>query len=161
MARTHAAPTQMLMTWWHRLSKLPGGRWMFSVFLGQLAPYTGTMGARVEELTPGYARWRLRDRRKVRNHLNSVHAVALMNLAEVASGTAMIAALPVGVRGIVTGLSMEYLKKARGTLIAECRCTIAPVTIERQESIEAIITDAEGDVVARATATWKLSPAQP
>ena len=158
MARTHAAPTQLLMTWWHRLSKLPGGRWMFSAFLGRLAPYTGTMGARVEELRPGYARWRLRDRRKVRNHLNSVHAVALLNLAEVASGTAMIASLPVGVRGIVTGLSMEYLKKARGTLIAECRCAIAPVTIEREESVEATITDAAGDVVARATATWKLSP---
>ena len=158
MAKTHSAPTVMLMRWWRRLQPLPGGRWLFSVFLGRLAPYTGTMKARVLELEPGHSRWRMRDRKSLRNHLNSVHAVALVNLAEVASGTAMIAALPPGVRGIVTGLSIEYLKKARGTLVAACDCEVAPVTIERNEQVHATITDEAGDVVARATVTWKLSP---
>jgi uncharacterized protein (TIGR00369 family) len=159
MARSLAAPTAVLARWWQRLSPLPGGKTLFSIFLGRLAPYTGSMGAKVIELRPGYSRWELRDRRRVRNHLNSIHAVALANLAEVASGTAMLMTFPAGVRAIVTALSIEYLKKARGRLVAECRCEVPPVTEEREQVVEAEIRDESRDVVARATVRWRLSPA--
>jgi uncharacterized protein (TIGR00369 family) len=158
MAKALAAPTAVLARWWSRLSPLPGGKTLFSIFLGRLAPYTGSMGARVIELRPGYARWELRDRRRVRNHLNSIHAVALANLAEVASGTAMVMTIPPGVRAIVTALSIEYLKKARGRLVAECRCEVPPVTEERDQLVESVVRDEAGDVVARATVRWRLAP---
>jgi acyl-coenzyme A thioesterase PaaI-like protein len=160
MPRALAAPTAVLARWWQRLGPVPGGKTLFSILLGRLAPYTGSMGARVIELRPGYSRWRLRDRRRVRNHLNSIHAVALANLAEVASGTAMLMTIPPGVRAIVTALSIEYLKKARGTLVAECRCEVPPVIEERDQLVEAIVRDQSNDVVARATVRWRLAPAQ-
>src|SRR3954471_19133324 len=110
----------MVAKWWNRLKDKPGGRLLFSTIIGRTAPYTGSIGARVEELRPGYSRWTLRDHGSIRNHLNSIHAVALVNLAEVTSGTAMLMSLPAGTRGIVTSLSTRYLKKARGRLTATC-----------------------------------------
>jgi len=161
MAQSLAAPTAVLVRWWERLRPLPGGKTLFSIILGRLAPYTGSIGARVTELRPGYSRWELRDRRAVRNHLNSIHAVALVNLAEVASGTAMLMTIPPGVRAIVTALSIEYLKKARGRLVAECSVAVPPVTEERDQVVEAVVRDERGDVVARASVRWRLAPAAP
>jgi acyl-coenzyme A thioesterase PaaI-like protein len=156
MAKSLDAPGASVAMWWKRLSRLPFGRALFSWMIGRTAPYTGTIRARVLDLGPGYSRWEMRERRRIRNHLNSVHAVALVNLAEVTSGTAMLTALPPGTRGIVTGLSIEFVKKARGTLIAECRCDVPAVSGETRYSVHSDVRDETGDVVARATVEWLL-----
>ena len=143
---------------WRRFAPLPGGKRLFSVALGRLAPYTGTISPRVEELRDGYARVVMHDRRAVRNHLRSVHAIALMNLAEVTSGLALTYALPADARAILTGLSIDFLKKARGTLTAEASLE-PPQTSERQEyEFESRIRDEIGDLVAIARARWLVGP---
>lgn len=157
-------PVARLRRAWETLRRLPGGKWLFSRMVGRAAPYTGTIKARVEELGDGYARLTMRDRKRLRNHLRSVHAVAQLNLAEETSGLAILFSLPPGHRGIPVHLGIDYLKKARGTITAECRLPggIAPIPIgpEGEESREVEVTvgltDPHGDPVAEARARWVL-----
>lgn len=150
------SPGQLLMRRWRRLSSLPGGCWLFSYLLGRLAPYTGTIGARVRELRPGFASVELRDRRKIRNHLESIHAIALMNLGELTASLALMSGLHSGVRGIITGLSIECHKKARGRLTSECAATPVDVSEDMEQQVHAEIRDQGGDLVARCITTWRL-----
>jgi acyl-coenzyme A thioesterase PaaI-like protein len=158
MANTPRAPGTALRKAWSRLSPIPGGRWLFGRLLSRMVPYTGTIRPRFLEVRPGFARVAMRDRRAVRNHLRSIHAIALANLAEVTSGVAMIVALPDDVRGIPVGLSIDFVKKARGELVAECRCEVPTVYTPVEVELHPEIRDESGDIVARATVRWRLAP---
>ncbi|MDH3979962.1 MAG: DUF4442 domain-containing protein [Gammaproteobacteria bacterium] len=143
---------------WRRFSSTAAGRWLFSKALGKVVPYTGILGARVEVLAPGQCVASLRERRGVRNHLRSVHAMALANLGEMVTGLALMNSLPERARGILTGFEMDYLKKARGRLVAECRCEVPTDNAEREYILGGEIRDAAGDVVAVARARWRIGP---
>ncbi|MEZ5543006.1 MAG: DUF4442 domain-containing protein [Pseudomonadota bacterium] len=143
---------------WQLLGGSRGGRWLFSLGLARSVPYTGTLGARVQLLEPGHCIVTLRDRRRVRNHLHSVHAMALANLGELATGLALLSGLPQGMRGILTGYRIDYLKKARGCLHAECRCAVPAAVAAQAWQVDGEIRNAAAEVVARVSASWQLGP---
>ena len=155
-ARRDASHGARLIAAWQRLASKPGGRWLFSRLVGRTAPYTGSMGALVTAFEPGRAVVQLRDRRRVRNHLRSVHAIALANLGELASGLAMTAALPAGVRGIPVHIGIEYRRKARGLLTATGSAVPPDVVDEAHADAIAEIRDHAGEIVAVVTVRWQL-----
>ena len=143
---------------WSVLKAVPGGGLMMGRLIGRMAPYTGTIKPQVEQMEIGYAKVSMRDRKKVRNHLRSVHACALMNLGEMTTGVAMMVSMPEGLRGIPIRLAMDYVKKARGTITGECT-VVAPTSMERKEyEITGLLKDKSGDVVARCYAKWMIGP---
>ena len=143
---------------WDRLHRLPGGKALFSKLIGKFAPYSGTIDAKIVDLGPGFAKVEMRDQKKVRNHLNSIHAIALMNLGEIATGLATLYALPDDAKAIIVKLSIEYKKKARGLLTA--LCDGQPIMTNERKAYEFIadIKDESGDVVASVTANWLIGP---
>ncbi len=158
MASPKESPGARLQSLWQRLSPLPGGRWLFSRLLGWMVPYSSSIGATVEDFEPGRVTVSLRDRRAVRNHLGSIHAIALANLGELATGLALIGGLRPDVRGILVELEVTYVKKARGKLLADAECVLPRVTDDMDYQVVAKIHDKTEDVVAVVTASWRLSP---
>ncbi len=149
---------QSLVKIWQRFYRLPAGPWLFSQILKWKVPYSGSIGAQVIELRPGYARLVLADRKKVRNHLNSIHAIALTNLGELTSGLALNALLPSDVQGIVVEVTTQYLKKARGPLSCESEVSLPDISDTITTNVQAIIKDREGDIVSTTIVSWRLSP---
>jgi len=143
---------------WKILTSLPFGSWLFSRAIGFFAPYSGSIGARVVSLQPGQGIVTLQERRRVRNHLRSVHAIALVNLAEMVTGLTLLNSLPEDTRGILTGIQMSYHKKARGLLTASCHCVIPGDNGEQTVQVSANIRDEQGDIVASAVASWLIGP---
>lgn len=157
--RTIAADSENLLRWWNLLRSVPGGSYIFSWLVGKIVPYTHSIRGRVLELEKGSCRVLLKDAKRVRNHLGSIHAMALANHCEMASGLALITALPPHSRGILKEFSIQYLKKARGDLIAESDVMPLLSNEAADISVEVSTKNAEGDVVAQAQALWRIGPA--
>lgn len=152
------APINRALRIWRRLEGLPLGKALFSRIICFQAPYFATISPRFEELRPGYARVSMRKRRGVTNHIGTVHAVAMCNLAELAAGTMTEVSIPGSMRWLPKGMQVEYLKKSTGGVhavatlpeVAEGSGRDVPATVE--------IKDDAGEVVCRATITMWVSP---
>ena len=149
---------QRLLNSWETLHTKPGGKCLFSFLVGRVVPYSGSIGARVQELRPGYACLTLKDRKSVRNHLGSIHAISLANLGELTTGLAAMAGMPPKTRSILRRLEVSYEKKARGFLTSTCSSEVAVSKENTEYSFQAEIRDQAGDVVARITTSWIIGP---
>ena len=148
----------LLRQMWDVLSGIPGGRMLFSKLVGRMAPYTGSIHASVTVLRAGYAEVEMQDRRGLRNHLDSIHAVALANLAELAGNLALGYSLPDDARFIVSGMEIEYMKKARGRITAIGEPPIPRTSTRAQYDVPVTLRDGTGDEVARAVLHSLVGP---
>jgi acyl-coenzyme A thioesterase PaaI-like protein len=148
----------MIRQLWDLLAALPGGKVIFSRLVGAAAPYTSTIRAQVTVLRMGHAEVEMHDRRGLRNHLDSIHAVALVNLAELAGNVALAYSLPEGARFIVSGLEIEYLKKARGTITATGEPPVPRTNARAAFDVPVTLRDASGAEVARAVLHSLVGP---
>ena len=153
-----AASVSTLRAWWSRFRDLPGGPWLFSRLFGLAIPYSGSVRPRILFLGPGRAVISMGDRRGVRNHLASIHAIALTNLAEMTTGLALGFGLPDGMRTILVRVECEFLKKARGTITAASDAPVFSGVVEREVLVESTLTNEAGDVVAKGRAVWLAGP---
>jgi acyl-coenzyme A thioesterase PaaI-like protein len=133
----------MILKWWNRLSKLPLGRYFFSWAFWAAIPYSGSVRPEIVELERGSAKVRMRDRRFHRNHLKSLHAIAIANLAECASGLSLVPGLPEDAKG-------------RGLLEANSHCSPPANSTQTDLVVESIVTNRKQEIVAKAKATWRI-----
>ncbi len=143
---------------WKLLRPLPQGKKLFSLAIGFYVPYTGSISPQVQSVEDGLARVAMEDQRKVRNHLNSIHAVALANLIELTGNLALYSGMPPNGRFIVKELNVSYEKKARGRVIAESDTPTLDTTEEAEFEIDVTIRDQEGDVTTTGSLLTLVGP---
>lgn len=154
---SNESPGEKILSTWKKLKDKPFGKYLFSRGIGKMAAYTGSIKALVTDLKPGNCHVFLKERNSNKNHLNSIHAVALINLGEVTSGLAVLSGMSGDVRGILTKMEMQYIKKAKGDLTAQCTCVIPTVEDNLNYEVQTQIKDASGEIVAVGQFYWLLS----
>ena len=106
---------------WNKTSALPLGDRIFSFAFSRKAPYFATIRPRFTVIEPDRAELVIADRRRVHNHIGTVHAIALCNGLEAAMGALAEATIPRDRRWIPKGMEVAYTAKASSdvTCIAE------------------------------------------
>jgi hypothetical protein len=94
--------------------------------------------------------------------IGTVHAIALLNRAELAAGVCTDASLPTDMRWIAKGMTVEYVQKAVGTKYARAKLDVLPASgsggCEFVLPVE--VNDAAGKTVFRAPINMWISPRQ-
>lgn len=103
---------------WNTLKNKPAGKWTFSKMICFKAPYFSSIAPVFEQLEANYCEIKIKKQRNVLNHIGTVHAIAMCNMAELAGGTMTDATVPSSHRWIPKGMTVEYLKKAETDLVA-------------------------------------------
>ncbi|MEQ0564228.1 hotdog fold domain-containing protein [Amycolatopsis sp. NEAU-NG30] len=144
---------------WDRLQRLPFGSWLFTRALCWKAPYFRTVHPLLRELRPGLCRVSAPNRRGVRNHLGTYHAIASCNMAELAGGMMTDATIPATHRWIPVGMNVEYKAKATTAVTAIAR--LDPIPEFGDDPTELIVPvdvlDADGKAFVTARITMHVS----
>jgi acyl-coenzyme A thioesterase PaaI-like protein len=101
-----------LLPLYRQVTRLPQGDRLFSRLFTLKAPYFATVRPLFVELRPNYAALTIRKRRRVHNHLKTVHVIAICNGLEAAMGALAEASIPRDKRWIPKGMEVAYTAKA-------------------------------------------------
>lgn len=144
---------------WNRFKNKPAGKWTFSKLLCLKAPYFSSISPVFERLETNYVEIKIKKHRAVLNHIGTVHAIAMCNMAELAGGTMTDVTVPSSHRWIPKGMTVEYLKKAETDLIA----IATPVESNfqwnqgRDYLVNVEVKDTHNDLVFKAVITMWVS----
>lgn len=111
-----------------------------------------------DELSPGHAVARLRKRRRVQNHIGTVHAIAIANLCEFAAGTMSEVTTPIDMRWIPKSMNIDYQAKAATSLRAVAAMPLIEARTAQDVNVHVDVFDANDHRVVQADITMYLTP---
>lgn len=140
----------------NKAKALPGGTWLFSRAISFKAPYFASINGHVTELEPNHCKATLKKRRAVENHLQTVHAIAMCNMAELTGGLVTEVSVPKGARWIPSGMTVQYLKKAKTDLTAIASGRGIDWNVNGSVIVPVEVFDDEGNKVFHADITMNI-----
>jgi acyl-coenzyme A thioesterase PaaI-like protein len=97
---------------YRKLKWLPFGKKIFSLVVSRVAPYFATISPTITELVPNQCTCMIKKKKKVFNHIKTVHVIAICNGLEMAMGVMAEASIPKNLRWIPKGMTVDYTAKA-------------------------------------------------
>lgn len=102
------------------ITKLPApvASRLLTLFVRKTVKLLNTTQTRVESWDTSHCHVSLCNRKKVQNHIGSVHAAAQIMLCETATGLLLSLSLPDDVVQVVKSIETNFTKRAKGDLVA-------------------------------------------
>lgn len=116
-----------------------------SLTLGRAVKFAGTAGVRVEKLTDYEAVVTLKNRKKVQNHIGSIHAAAMALVGESATGFLVGMSVPDDRVPVIKTMKIDYVKRCSGDLKAVAKLSV--------EDVQRILREEKGEVRVPVTIT--------
>ena len=142
------------------LKSLPMGTRLFSSIVCFKAPYFGTISPKITVLQPSFAQAQVRKNRKVCNHLGTIHAIAMCNLAELVGGLMTDVSIPQSKRWIPKGMTVQYVKKAKTDIFAVADGKGIKWDTDGEVVVPVTIKDVHDTTVFTAKITMQISTKQ-
>jgi len=108
-----------VLSLYNRALRWPFGRRLFSMYGARYAPYFKTISPLISVLEPNRCEILITKRRRVQNHIGTLHVIAIANGLEMAMGFMAEASIPKHLRWIPKGMQLDYPNKAD----TDIRCT--------------------------------------
>lgn len=150
-----------LLQLWNYSSKLPFGKSLVTQLLCHKIPFFKTIKPKLLLVEPNRCEASMQKTKFIINHLGSIHAIALCNMAEFAGGVMCEVSIPSNLRWIPQGMQVEYIKKATTDLNAIATPNQNLTDLERGVYVALVeIFDMSKDLVFRANIEMKVSERQ-
>ena len=141
----------------------PIRRWLVSSALGRTIHFVGTAGLSIDELSPERAVVSVANKRRVQNHIGTVHAAAMALLAETATGLALGMHLHDEAVPVIKQMRVDFLRRAKGGMRA-----IAVLDADQQALLQSAergevlvpvsVTDSEDNTPIECRMLWAWTP---
>ncbi len=145
-----------VLSLYNKCCRLPLGQRFFSWYGARKAPYFSTVSPRIETLQPNHCQLRIIKRKRVQNHIGTMHVIAIANGLEMAMGFMAEASIPKHLRWIPKGMTLTYPAKADSDIV--CRASVdesAWVPGDMAVAVEAV--NASGTTVVSGTINLWIS----
>eukprot|EP01137_Pigoraptor_chileana_P032642 Opistho-2@22320 len=131
--------------------------------LGNAVKFAGTAGVDFVELKNDKVHVRIQNKKKVQNHIGSVHAAAMALLAETATGFVVGMNIPDNRLTVIKSMKVNYIKLAKGDMEAVSHLTPEHLefirTNEKGELLVPVkVTDSTGNEPVTCEMVWAWLP---
>lgn len=146
-------------------------RCLTMAFLSRLSPFNNHLGAKLLDWTDNHCLIFVKKRRRVQNHVGSIHAGALFTLGETCAGLVIIRNFPFAkFRPLMSDVKVSYSKQARSDVWGECIAVEGSManahqifdkgeipTIEMTTNISGMV-NGQKEIIAVVTTVWQVKP---